>query len=718
MKDLHPATTGFSAAADAYERGRPGYPADAMAWIAERLELRPGRDVLDLAAGTGKLTRSLVPFGARVIAVEPIDEMREHLFAALPDVEAFDGTAESIPLPDGSVDAVTCGQAFHWFRVEQALREIHRVLRPGGSLALVWNIRDLSDPLQARIQEILAPHGAEVRSHRDIEPAELLAGDLFGPVEHRSWPYVQRLSRAPRRPDRLDELHRDSRSRRPRRGPEPGAGGRRRPSGADFDPVHDRRLRRRPNVKSGLDDFRDRVYLGAEVGGGAPLSQVLHETSRSRRGPDEEASRLYAEYGDKIFRYCLGQLRSREEAEDAVQNTFLRVCTALRKGVVPEFEAPWLYKIAHNVCLSRRLGSSRRARVETPADLDTLEYRAAAHTPDADELFGLDDALADMPPNLRRPLLMREWQGMSYAEIADALGVSHSAVETLIFRGRRHLAQALTDSVKKSGRAIASVFNLRWLFDALKGLGGGAGSAGMAAGAVGLVVAIGGGVAIDLATQSAAASQTKGSGATGTLVAPSRAPGAAASSAGGSSAGARSATSHVRGASPQHGGAGRSAVSGSASAGAPSTPGSSLSTAGSTSVSGTASSSRTASSSSSQSSPGKAGAGSSSQRPSPKPVPPGSRVFRAPRCPGSLGSRPGRPRAPITVPGVPDLPPVPAPPSVDPPPLPPPPVSLPPVPPVPPVPPPVPPPVLPPPPPLPPLPPLAPVAPPAHGALP
>ena len=190
------------------------------------------------------------------------------------------------------------------------------------------------------------------------------------------------------------------------------------------------------------------------------MSQLLQETSRSRRGPDEEASRLYAEYGDKILRYCRSQLRSREEAEDAVQNTFLRVCTALRKGVVPEYEAPWLYKIAHNVCLSRRLGSSRRARVETPVDLDLLGDRAAAHTPDADELFGLDDALADMPPNLRRPLLMREWQGMSYAEIADALGVSHSAVETLIFRGRRHLAHALGDSVKKSGRAIASVFNL------------------------------------------------------------------------------------------------------------------------------------------------------------------------------------------------------------------------------------------------------------------
>ena len=108
---IHPAAAGgFSTAADAYERGRPGYPEEAMAWMAERLDLREGRDVLDLAAGTGKLTRALVPFGARVVAIEPIDEMREQLFRALPDVDAFDGTAEAIPLPDGSVDAVTSGR--------------------------------------------------------------------------------------------------------------------------------------------------------------------------------------------------------------------------------------------------------------------------------------------------------------------------------------------------------------------------------------------------------------------------------------------------------------------------------------------------------------------------------------------------------------------------------------------------------------------------------
>ncbi len=165
---------------------------------------------------------------------------------------------------------------------------------------------------------------------------------------------------------------------------------------------------------------------------------------------------------------------------------------------MPEFEAPWLYKIAHNVCLSRRLGAARRARVETPADLELLGGRAAARTPEIEELFGLDDALADMPANLRRPLLMREWKGMSYAEIAEALDVSHSAVETLIFRARRHLAQALTNPIKKSGRAFAAALNLRWILDVVRGVSAGIGGAGLAAGAASLLVAVGGGIAFHM----------------------------------------------------------------------------------------------------------------------------------------------------------------------------------------------------------------------------
>lgn len=153
VSDLHPATRGFGLAADAYERGRPDYPAAAIEWLVDRLDLRPGRTIVDLAAGTGKLTRLLVPTGAEVIAVEPIAEMR----AKIENARVLAGTAEAIPLEDASVDAVTVAQAFHWFRADEALREIHRVLRPGGGLALVYNVRDERDPVQAAASAIMQP---------------------------------------------------------------------------------------------------------------------------------------------------------------------------------------------------------------------------------------------------------------------------------------------------------------------------------------------------------------------------------------------------------------------------------------------------------------------------------------------------------------------------------------------------------------------------------
>ena len=149
MPDLHPATRGF-AEPERYERGRPDYPSAAVTAIVAELELRPGRTVLDLAAGTGKLTRLLAPSGANVVAVEPVREMRERLTG----VVALAGTAERIPLADGFVDAVTVGQAFHWFDADAALREIHRVLAPGGGVALIWNARDERDPLQRALSKI------------------------------------------------------------------------------------------------------------------------------------------------------------------------------------------------------------------------------------------------------------------------------------------------------------------------------------------------------------------------------------------------------------------------------------------------------------------------------------------------------------------------------------------------------------------------------------
>jgi SAM-dependent methyltransferase len=185
------AAKGFTEGAEAYDRGRPGYPDEAIAWLSERLGLGSGATVLDLAAGTGKLSRALREAGAEVIAVEPLERMRALIEAP---IRAVEGTAERIPMADGCVDAVTVAQAFHWFDGEAALAEIHRVLRPGGHLALLWNVRLLDDPGQAAIEELIAPYTGEIPRHRSGEwrrPIE--ASELFGPLEERAFPNEQNL---------------------------------------------------------------------------------------------------------------------------------------------------------------------------------------------------------------------------------------------------------------------------------------------------------------------------------------------------------------------------------------------------------------------------------------------------------------------------------------------------------------------------------------------
>ena len=132
----------FGSQAAAYERGRPSYPPAAVDWLLSPAAGAPVRDVLDLGAGTGKLTSRLVERGLGVVAVDPIAELLDVLRAAMPDVPALLGTAEQIPLPDDSVDAVLVAQAWHWFDPERAIAEVVRVLRPGGRLGLLWNVRD------------------------------------------------------------------------------------------------------------------------------------------------------------------------------------------------------------------------------------------------------------------------------------------------------------------------------------------------------------------------------------------------------------------------------------------------------------------------------------------------------------------------------------------------------------------------------------------------
>jgi SAM-dependent methyltransferase len=179
--------TAFAGVAGAYERGRPGYLEEAVRWMVGDDPV----DVVDLGAGTGKLTRALVALGHRVVAVEPLDEMRAELETAVPHARAVEGRAEAMPLADGSADVVTSAQAFHWFDHDDALPEIARVLRPGGRLALVWNSRDDRDPWMARLSAII---GNESIQESDVVPI-LDASGLFRWVETKRFSFEQILDR-------------------------------------------------------------------------------------------------------------------------------------------------------------------------------------------------------------------------------------------------------------------------------------------------------------------------------------------------------------------------------------------------------------------------------------------------------------------------------------------------------------------------------------------
>jgi SAM-dependent methyltransferase len=172
-----------------YERGRPGYPREAIHWL---LGPRP-LTVLDLGAGTGKLTAALIDAGHDVIAVEPLPEMRAILTSRLPQARALDGTAEQLPLADASVDAVTVGAAFHWFDQQVAQSEIARVLRAPGVLGLLGNGFDISTQWVARVREILGAPALERRGHW---PSGEELGRRFADVEEREFAHAQTVDRA------------------------------------------------------------------------------------------------------------------------------------------------------------------------------------------------------------------------------------------------------------------------------------------------------------------------------------------------------------------------------------------------------------------------------------------------------------------------------------------------------------------------------------------
>lgn len=166
----------FGAAADAYSAGRPGYPAEAVAWLVEG-----ARRVVDVGAGTGKLTAGLVAAGREVVAVDPDRAMLDVLEREVPGVPVHVGTAESVPLPDGSADAVVLGQAWHWVDPDAASLELGRVVRPRGVLGLIWNIRDETVPWVAELGAVM--HGSD--AERMIGAGAVRVAAPFGPLEER-----------------------------------------------------------------------------------------------------------------------------------------------------------------------------------------------------------------------------------------------------------------------------------------------------------------------------------------------------------------------------------------------------------------------------------------------------------------------------------------------------------------------------------------------------
>lgn len=189
---IQPKAAGFDVVSNTYERGRPEYPAQALRFAFDTLGIAAGTTLVDLGAGSGKFTGTLAKSGANITAVEPIEGMRAKFRALHPGIEMREGAAERIPLPDQSADAVVAAQAFHWFDGPAALGEIHRVLRPGGKLGLLWNVRDESDPLMAAITQIIDPCEDGAPRYRTMQWRRAFdTTPLFSPLQKAEFAFEQ-----------------------------------------------------------------------------------------------------------------------------------------------------------------------------------------------------------------------------------------------------------------------------------------------------------------------------------------------------------------------------------------------------------------------------------------------------------------------------------------------------------------------------------------------